>query len=300
MSNIREEVDPTAVKARLGRIGVWLGALGGLSAPYERAAVARIEQLGYSTLWITESRKEAMAHASLVLAASQRLTVATGIANVWAREPETLVSGANVLGETFDDRFVLGIGIGHAKFVQRYDKPLATMTAYLDRMYAAADTGGAPAQPVPWLVAALRPKMLDLAVTRTQGSHPYFVPVEHTAFARAAMGPDPVLAPEVAVVLDPDPVTARATARAYMKMYLGLPNYTNNLLALGYTPDELADGGSDRLVDAVIPWGDAETIGRLLQEHLDAGADHVAVQPLTGGHGIGLDQLEALAPVLLA
>ena len=156
-----------------------------------------------------------------------------------------------------------------------------------------------PPAPVPWLIAALRPKMLELAVTKAQGTHPYFVPVEHTEIARRTMGPAPLLAPEVAVVLDADPTTARATARGYMKLYLGLPNYTGNLLELGFDESDLADGGSDRLVDAVVPWGTVDTIRRRVQEHLDAGADHVCIQPLTGGQGIGLQQLQELAPALI-
>ncbi|MET3804330.1 putative F420-dependent oxidoreductase [Nakamurella sp. UYEF19] len=298
MSNIRN-VDLTALRTRLGRVGVWLGALESLPARAARDAAGQIEAMGYPTLWIAENRKEAFAQASILLSASEHLTVATGIANVWAREPDTAVSGANTLGEAFPDRFVLGLGIGHAKFVERYDKPLATMRTYLDRMHESADAGGSPVNPVPWLVAALRPKMLELAAARTQGSHPYFVPVEHTAFAREALGPAPVLAPEVAVVLDPDPSTARATARAYMKMYLDLPNYTGNLLTFGFTEDDLSDGGSDRLVDAIVPWGDVETIRSRVHEHLDAGADHVCIQPLTGGPGVGLRELQKLAPALL-
>lgn len=297
MSNMRD-IDLSALRTRLGPVGVWLGALESLDAGQEREAVGRIEAMGYPTLWITENRKEAFAHASLVLSASEHLTVATGIANVWSREPEAAVSGANTLGDAFPDRFVLGLGIGHAKFVGRYDKPLATMRGYLERMQA-ADGGTAAASPVPWLIAALRPKMLELAGGQAQGTHPYFVPVEHTVFAREALGPDPILAPEVAVVLDTNPSSARATARAYMELYLGLPNYTGNLLTLGYTQDDLAGGGSDRLVDAIVPWGDAETIRARVQEHLDAGADHVCIQPLPGDHGTGLRELEELAPALL-
>ena len=209
------------------------------------------------------------------MSASEHLTVATGIANVWAREPETTASGANTLADAFAGRFVLGLGVGHAAFVERYEKPLAKMRAYLDRMLAAADSGPTPPAPVPWLVAALRPRMLELAVSHAQGSHPYFVPVEHTEIARRAMGPSALLAPEIAVVLDPDPTSARATAREYMKLYLGLPNYTGNLLELGFDETDLAGGGSDRLVDAIVPWGDVDIIRRHVQEHLDAGADHV-------------------------
>ena len=305
MTNITDRgVDLDVARARLGRVGAWLGPLGRLPASRERDVAQQLEGLGYPSLWITES-KEIFAHAGLVLGATERMTIASGIANVWAREPETLASGADTLNDAYDGRFVLGIGIGHAKMVARYDKPLATMRDYLDRMSAWVAERPAPSAPVPWLIAALRPKMLELAATKAQGSHPYFVPVEHTSAARAALGPDAVLAPELAVVLDTDPITARATARRYMALYLGLPNYTNNLRALGYTDEDLADGGSDRLVDAVIAWGDADSIKRRVDEHLAAGADHVCVQPLdysepTDGRFVQLEHLTELAPALLA
>jgi probable F420-dependent oxidoreductase len=305
MTNINDRgVDRDAVRARLGRVGAWLGPLGRLSAARERDVAQEIEALGYPALWITESNKEIFAHSSVVLGATSTLTIASGIANVWAREPETLASGADVLNDAYDGRFVLGIGIGHANMVARYDKPLATMRGYLDRMLDHAGGRPTPSTPVPWLIAALRPKMLELAATKAQGSHPYFVPVEHTVDARAALGPDALLAPELAVVLDTDPTTARATARRYMATYLGLANYTNNLRTLGYTDDDLAGGGSDRLVDAVIAWGDVDAIKRRVDEHLDAGADHVCVQPLdysdpADGRYVPLEHLTELAPALL-
>lgn len=305
MTNITDGgIDLDAVRARLGRVGVWLGPLGRLSAARERDVAQQIEALGYPTLWVTGSDKDIFAHPGSILGATERMTIASGIANVWAREPETLAFGADTLNDAYAGRFVLGIGIGHAKMVARYHKPLATMRDYLDRMRASVDERPTPVTPVPWLIAALRPKMLELAATKAQGSHPYFVPVEHTAEARAALGPDAVLAPELAIVLDPDPTTARATARRYMSLYLGLPNYTNNLRTLGYTDDDLADGGSDRLVDAVIGWGDVDAIKRRVDEHLDAGADHVCVQPLdfsdpADGRDVPLEHLAELAPALL-
>ncbi len=294
------QLDLDAVRRRLGRVGVWLGPLGTLPAAREREAVARIEELGYPTLWITESSKEIFAHASLVLGATERLVVGSGIANIWLRSPEAAASGANVLGESFPDRFVLGLGIGHAKFLPDYYRsPLATSREYLERMGAYEPNGPLPASPVPWVVAALRPKMLELARDRANGSHPYFVPAEHTALAREALGPDSLLLPEVAVVLDADATSARATARQYMALYLQLPNYTNNLKALGYTDQDLAGGGSDRLVDAVVPWGDVETIRRRVLEHLDAGADHVAIQPIDYSGKLGIADLAELAPALI-
>jgi probable F420-dependent oxidoreductase len=293
-------IDLTAVRTRIGRIGVWLGSpLGALPASQERDHVQQIEELGYSTLWLTEFEKEAFAHSGLVLGATRTLTVATGIANVWLREPETAALGANALAEAYDGRFVLGVGIGHARFMKRYNRPLETMRDYLDRMITADLPGPAPAEPAPWVVAALRPKMLELAATRAQGSHPYFVPPEHTALAREALGGDPVLAPEVTVVLDTDPGRARTTARAFMHMYLELPNYRNNLLALGYGESDLAGGGSDRLVDALIAWGDAGRIKRRLDEHFAGGADHVCIQPLTADGRFPLRELTELAPALL-
>ena len=293
-------IDIDEVRSRLGRIGVWSSAVGRVPVAAERDAVAQIESLGFGTLWITESAKEIFSHAGTVLAASTRMTVASGIANVWAREPETAVSGANALAEAYDGRFVLGVGIGHARMVARYTRPLATLRDYLDRMLAAEYQGTAPDRPVPWLVAALRPKSLDLAATRSQGSHPYFVPVEHTALAREALGPNAVLAPEVTVVLDVNPETARATARRFMADYLRLTNYTNNLLALGWTEDDFADGGTDRLVDAVVAWGNVDAIKARVDEHLAAGADHVCIQALEAAGGIAMRTLEELAPALLA
>jgi probable F420-dependent oxidoreductase len=292
-------VDLSLARNRLGRIGVWLSALGPLPAQAEREQVQRIEQLGYPSLWITESQKEAFAHAGLVLASTSTLTVATGIANIWAREPETAVSGADALADAYDGRFILGIGIGHSRFTDRYQRPLATTRDYLDRMLSATGNGPQPASPVPWLVAALRPKMLELAATRAQGSHPYLVPPEHTVIARAALGPEALLTPELTVVLDPDPVTARATARTFLALYLTLANYTNNLLALGFTDDDLASGGSDRLVDAVVAWGDEESIKRRVEEHLAAGADHVCIQPIARDRRFPSWELEELAPALL-
>ena len=271
-------VDLAAARTRIGRVGAWFGAMGRMSAAEERDIAAQLEELGYSTLWITETQKDIFAHAGLILAATRRLTVASGIANVWAREPSTAVSGASALAEAYDDRFVLCIGIGHAKFVERYDKPLTTMREYLAGMHDTTYLGAPPSTPVPWLVAALRPKMLELAAREAQGSHPYFVPVEHTAIAREALGPDAILAPELGVVLDTDPSTARETARRFASTYLALPNYVNNLRALGWSDEDVAAPGSDRLIDAVVAWGDVDAIKRRVDEHLAAGADHVAVQ----------------------
>jgi probable F420-dependent oxidoreductase len=292
-------MDQRATAEQLGRVGVWLSRIGRLSADDERKIIAEIEHLGYRTLWVNESFKEVFAHAGLALAASQRLVVATGIASIWTRRPAAMATGANALGEAYPGRFVLGIGVSHPRLVPGYDRPLAAMRDYLDGMDAAAYPAPLPMPPVPRLLAALRPKMLDLAATRAAGAHPYLVPVEHTALAREVMGPEPVLAPELAVVLDTDPASARAAARDYLHLYLGLPNYTGNLRALGFTDDDFAGGGSDRLVDAVVAWGDVDAIRLRVREHLDAGADHVCIQPVPAGVAVGLDTLAELAPALL-
>lgn len=289
MTNIARE----ALRAQLGRVGVWSVAAGHLTADDERKAVAEIERLGYRTLWLSETLKEAFAHAGLALAASGHLVVATGIANIWMRRAPAMASGARVLADAYPGRFVLGLGVGHPRFVPGYERPLAAMREYLDELDAADPSA-------PRMLAALRPKMLELAATRSGGAVPYLGPVAHTALARQELGPDPVLAPELAIVLDADAGRARRVARDYLHMYLELPNYTNNLRALGYGDADFADGGSDRLVDAIVGWGDVDAVVERVRAHQDAGADHVAIQPLSAGGGVALDTLAALAPALLA
>ena len=293
-----------STRERLGPVGVWLGALRPAPVDQERQAVRRIEDLGYGSIWTGEGigGKEAFSHQALLLASGARMVTGTGIANVWARHPAAMEGGAATLGASYPGRFILGIGVSHAPMVDRsgqsYVKPLQRMTEYLDGMDAA--TGDAPATeiPVPRLLAALRPQMLALARDRSDGAHPYFVPVSHTASARATLGPDKLLIPEQAVVLSTDPDAARQVARDHMKLYLQLPNYVNNLRHLGYSDTDLSGGGSDRLVDAIVAWGDEEAIATRVREHLDGGADHVLLQPL-GDLGAALRQLEVLAPAVV-
>lgn len=287
-------------RRRLGRVGVWLSALGPLPAAQERERVQQIEALGYPSLWVNETQKEAFAHAGLVLSATTTMTVATGIANVWRREPDTAVRGANTLAEAYDGRFVLGVGIGHARYDTSYQRPLATMRSYLEGMVHSADEGPEPMTPVPWLVAALRPAMVALAGEYAEGVHPYLVPAGHTAGVREALGPTPLVAPELGVVLDRDPVTARATARSHLAGYLGLENYVNSWRSLGFEDADFAGGGSDRLVDALVAWGDVDRVRARVEEHLAAGADHVAVQPLTADGRFPSDELVELAAALLS
>jgi probable F420-dependent oxidoreductase len=239
----------------------------------------------------------------MLLSATQRIVTGTGIANVWARHPAAMQGGAATLGAGYPGRFIHGVGISHAPMVDRsgqaYEKPLAHMIAYLDGMDAAAPDAPVTEVPVPRLLAALRPRMLELARDRADGAHPYFVPTSHTPLARQTLGPGKLLIPEQAVVLETDPAQARRIARGHMELYLQLPNYVNNLRHLGFTDEDISGGGSDRLVDAIVAWGDEAAIAARVREHRDAGADHVLLQPL-GDLAAAVSQLERLAPAVLA
>jgi probable F420-dependent oxidoreductase len=294
-----------AVRALIGRVGVWLGPISTLPAPEERAAVQRIEEAGYGAVWFgeTPTNREALTHAAILLGATERIGVATGIANIWARDASAAANGANTLNEAYDLRFVLGLGVSHAPAVKarghEYDKPLSAMRDYVQAIAEHPYDAPPPRRPSPVVLAALGPRMLELARDRAAGAHPYFVPPAHIARAREILGPEPVLAPEQVVVLEADAERAREIGRRHMAYYLQLPNYVNNLRALGFTAADVADGGSDRLVDAIVAWGDEPAIGARLSEHFDAGADHVAVQAYAGDGAEALRWLERLAPALL-
>ncbi len=291
-------------RERLGPVGVWSGILLGTPVDEERAAVRRIEALGYGSLWSGEvvGGKDTFAHAAVVLSSSRSIVFGTGIANLWARHPATMQGAASVVAEAWPGRFVLGLGVSHAPLIdptgQQYAQPLAKVAAALDTMDREA-AHHPPPVPFPRVLAALRPRMLALARDRADGAHPYFVPPEHTSVARQALGPDRLLIPEQAVVLQTDPEVARRVARRHTTGYLTLPNYVNNLLHLGYTSEDVADGGSDRLVDALVAWGDEQAIADRVAELRQRGADHVLLQPLGGGLDGLLDQLQALAPGVL-
>lgn len=291
----------------LGPVGLWTFQLDLLPTPALKEAVAELESLGYPTLWVPEAGlREALVNSSLLLSATERMVIATGIANIWGRTAATMAAGQLSLCEAFPDRFLLGLGVSHQPMVdhvlgQHYDKPLTKMRGYLDAMDGALYMAPRPAEPPPRVLAALGPKMLELAASRAAGAHPYFAPVEHTAVARATLGTGPLLCPEQAVVLSTDPAAARAAARQHMATYLGLPNYTNNLRRLGWGDDDFADGGSDRLVDAIVAWGDEEAITARVQAHLEAGADHVCVQVLgPDATTLPMQQWRELAPALLS
>jgi probable F420-dependent oxidoreductase len=293
------------LRARLGPVGVWWSEPGAGPASVEREIVAEVEQLGYRSYWFGETplRKDAFAHAGILLAATSSLIVATGIANLYSRDAATALAGAAALGEAFDDRFLLGLGVSHAPLVsmfgsQSYAKPLSTMRTYLDQMDAAPYAAPRPPGGVRRVLAALRPKMLGLARDRSAGAHPYLVPPEHTARAREALGAQPWLAPEQGFVLETDAATARGLARQHLGPYLALPNYVNNLREMGFDDADFADGGSDRLADAIVAWGDEDAVAARVQAHLDAGADHVCVQPLAPTVDESRRWLTSLAPHL--
>jgi len=291
---------------RLGRVGAWTFDLERLSAAAARDYVRELEGLGVRALWIPESlgSKEIFAHAGLLLAASQRLIIASGIANMWARDATAMANGQRTLTEAYPGRFLLGVGVSHAPVVKMrgasYDKPVESMTRYLEAMDKAPFTGAASAEPTGRVLAALGPRMLRLAGERSLGAHPYFVPVEHTTLARKELGAGPLLAVEQAAVLSKDPTVARATARKHMKRYLGLDNYSNNLRRIGWSDADLAGEGSDALVDAIVVWGDAAAIRARVEKHLANGADHVCIQALRvdlAAHPLA--EWRALAPDLL-
>ena len=289
----------------LGRIGVWLGPIALASAAVEREALAEIEELGYSAVWYPEGvgGKETFSHGGLLLSATRRIVVATGIASIFARDPMAMKAGQLLLCDAYPGRFLLALGVSHQPSVAErggsYAKPLQSMADYLDAMDAAPYSSPLPLE-APRIIGALHPRMLELAARRTLGAHPYFVPPEHTADARARLGAAAILAPEQAVVLETDPARAREIARGHARFYLGLDNYRRNLerLGLGFTDADFADGGSDRLVDAVIAWGDADAIRARVRQHLDAGATHVSIQPLPAPGGSALAVLRQLAPAL--
>ena len=291
---------------RLGQFGAWTFDIERLSAAAAREYVRELESLGVRALWIPESlgSKEIFAHVGLLLGASDKLVIASGIANIWARDATAMANGQRTFAEAYPGRFLLGVGVSHAPVVKMrgalYDKPVEYMGRYLDAMDKAPFTGAAPTEPPSRVLAALGPRMLRLAAERSIGAHPYFVPVEHTTLARKELGAGPLLAVEQAAVLSTDPAAARATARKHMKRYLALDNYANNLKRIGWSDADLANEGSDKLVDAIVAWGDARAIRARVETHLANGADHVCLQVLRADLAAHpLTEWRALAPALV-
>lgn len=291
----------------LGPLGVWTFI--DVLAPEQSSDFARkLEHWGYSALWLPEAvGRDPFVMIAHLAASTSKLVFATGIANIYARDPMTMTAIRNTLGDLAPGRFIMGLGVSHAHLVSglrghEYKKPVTTMRQYLEAMDKAVYMVPEPAEKPPIVLAALRQNMLKLSAERTRGAHPYFVTPEHTRNARDLIGPDAWLCPEQMVLLESDPAKARAIARQHMKIYLGLPNYRNNLLELGFCSDDLDNGGSDRLVDAIVAWGDETSIRARIQEHWDAGATHVCIQPFRpdGELGPDLDLLERLAPARAA
>lgn len=272
---------------QLGAFGVWTFQLDVLSAARMQETAAELEELGYGAVWYGEAiGREALTKAGLLLAATKRTVIATGIANIYGRDPVTMAAGQKTLAEAYPNRFLLGLGVSHIPLVEKvrghqYDKPVPTMRAYLDAMDQAPYQAVPPPSKPPRVLAALGPLMLKLSAERADGAHPYNTTPKHTAQARELLGPNPYLCPEQAVVLETDPAKARAIARKFLAIYLGLPNYTNNWLRSGFQESDLSNGGSDKLIDAVIAWGDLKTVLSRIREHHAAGADHVCIQVVT-------------------
>jgi probable F420-dependent oxidoreductase len=288
----------------IGRVGVWQGVFDRHPAARVRDAVAELEEMGWPTVWVPETvSRDPFVSASILLGATSRLRVATGIASIWARDAMTTANASKTLNEAYDGRFLLGLGVSHHTITEwvrkhEYTKPLTHMREYLERMDRSMFKGVEPAEPPSRVIAALGPKMLALGAELADGVHPYFVPVEHTAIAREAVGPGKLVATEQMVVLDRDPTTARELARTHMGIYLGLPNYANNLLRLGYTEAEIT-GAEDRLVDAIVAWGSVDAIVERVRAHHDAGASHVCVQVLTADAELPMTAWRELADALV-
>jgi probable F420-dependent oxidoreductase len=272
---------------QLGTTGIWTTQLENLPAIKAQEAVAELEELGFGTLWFGEAMgREALTNAGLLLAGTDRIVIATGIANIYGRDPVTMAAAQKTLAEAYPNRFLLGLGVSHVPLVEqlrghRYDKPIPAMRAYLDAMDQAPYHAVLPPTKPLRVLAALGPKMLQLSAERADGAHPYNTTPKHTAEARALLGTGPYLCPEQAVILETDSAKARAIARKFLAIYLTLPNYTNNWLRLGFQESDFSNGGSDKLIDAVVAWGDLKSVLNRIREHHSAGADHVCIQVLT-------------------
>ena len=287
----------------LTKTGVWYFT-DGMSAAEAAETALRIESLGYSALWIPEATgRHPFAHASWLLANTSELIVATGIASIYHREPGVTLAAQKTLAEQSGNRFLLGLGVSHKPMVEgvrglNYSKPVATMRSYLKQMNASPYSGPGPTADPPCVIAALGPKMLELARDTCQGAHPYFTSPDHTAMARKIMGPDAWLCVEQKVILCEDPEKSRTVARQTAQMYMALSNYRNNWLRMGLDESDIEGGGSDRFIDATFAWGDAAAISKRIQAHYDAGATHVCIQPVHPDFPFGAlhwEALEALA-----
>jgi probable F420-dependent oxidoreductase len=291
----------------LAPIGIWTAQFDYQPAAKLREAAAELEQLGFGAIWFPESvGRESLTHAALLLGATSRIVIATGIANIYARDAVTMAAGQKTLAEAYPGRFLLGLGVSHIPLVEQvrghsYGKPVPTMRQYLDRMDQASYRAVPPSVSSVRVLAALGPQMLHLARERAGGAHPYFVPPEHTAPAREILGKGPLLAVEQAVVLETDATKAREIARAHTSRYLALPNYVNNLRRLGFGEADFGNNGSDRLVDAIVAWGDMAAVIDRVRAHQSAGANHVCIQVLPpDSQALPIRQWREVASALLS
>ena len=280
----------------LGQIGVWWSGAWRVAEEASVGVAAELEALGYAALWSSGGFQPGLSpHFERLLAATTRLMVFSGIVSIWSTPPDEIALAVADLDLRYPGRFVLGLGASHAAIVEDYRRPYSHMVAYLD----ALDVAGPAVARERRVLAALGPRMLSLAAERAAGAHPYFVPVEHTARAREVLGAGGLVAPEVTVVLEEDAGAARQAARAFTAGYLSLPNYADNLRSLGFGDDDLAGGGSDRLVDAVVARGGPDDVARRVHQHLEAGADHVCVQVISDPGSFPLRAYRELAPALI-
>jgi probable F420-dependent oxidoreductase len=285
-------VDPM----ELGKIGVWWSGSWRAASDSSSDTAAELEALGYGALWSSGGFNPGLSNRfERLLSSTKRIVVASGVVNIWRAAPEDIGPAVAELETKFPGRFLLGIGVSHAALIEQYSHPYTRMVEYLDTL----DSLRQPVDKERRLLAALGDRMLKLAADRSGGAHPYFVPVEHSARARRMMGQGPLLAPELTVVLEREPTRARELARPFVAGYLGLPNYANNLRSLGFTEDDVADGGSDRLIDAVVAWGGPDAIAQRVHEHHEAGADHVCVQVITEGDAFPIREYRELSSALI-
>ena len=295
-----------------GKIGIWTHLLDTVPSERAREGASEIEEMGFGTIWIPETAgRDPFVHSSFLLSSTKKIALATGIASIYSRDAIAMASASRTLSEAFPNRFLLGVGVSHGPFVEvvrglAWEKPVEHLRTYLESLKRAPFWAYKPEIEAPICVGALGPKALRLAAELTWGAHPYNVTADHTAMAREVMGKEAFLAPMVAVILESDPTKAREMARKDLAIYLDLPNYRNNLLRIGFTEEDLSQGGSDRLLDALRPWGDLQKISDNIQKHFDAGADHVCVQLVVDQtdydsfkNGLPVDQWQRLAESLI-
>lgn len=301
---------------KLGKLGIWVAldgpighfenddsaGLGRATAPRIVNFVRRVETLGYSAIWMPDGfGRDSFIASALLLANTQNMIVATGISSIYSRDPVASAAAGSALNEWSGGRFIMGLGVSHRKVVEGirghdYTKPVAAMRGYLEGIAGAPYYAASPAEKTPIVLAALRGKMLELSRDQADGAHTFNVTPQHTAQAREILGSGKLLCVEQKLILETDPAKARAIARAELELYLGLDNYLNSWRAMGFSDADFANGGSDHLMDSIIAWGDESALRKRIQEHFDAGADHVCFKPVGPDNHTDMRIIEMLAP----